>query len=113
MTKTFAQKLAQADLATVKALIAEAAELARAAREDDDLRSLRCAVECERRAERLGILAWMIAGCLEWQGRGLAPPAAVTRATAAYLGRSFLNFADVSRDMERLQFTIGATTTQI
>ncbi len=37
------------------------------------------------RAERPGILAWMIDGCLEWQERGLAPPEAVTSATAAYL----------------------------
>jgi putative DNA primase/helicase len=28
-----------------------------------------------------GVLAWMIAGCLEWQRSGLAPPAAVTAAT--------------------------------
>jgi putative DNA primase/helicase len=32
-----------------------------------------------------GILAWMIRGCLDWQKVGLAPPAAVTAATAAYL----------------------------
>ena len=37
------------------------------------------------RAEWPGILAWMIAGCIEWQRRGLAPPEVVTRATAAYL----------------------------
>ena len=37
------------------------------------------------RDEWSGILAWMIAGCLQWQERGLAPPEAVTRATAAYL----------------------------
>jgi putative DNA primase/helicase len=37
------------------------------------------------RNEWPGIFAWMIAGCLEWQKRGLAPPEAVTRATAAYL----------------------------
>lgn len=37
------------------------------------------------RAEWPGILAWMIAGCIEWQKRGLAPPEVVTRATAAYL----------------------------
>ena len=28
---------------------------------------------------------WMIAGCLEWQRIGLAPPAVVTDATSAYL----------------------------
>ncbi len=37
------------------------------------------------RDEWPGILAWMIEGCLEWQRLGLAPPAAVTDATAAYL----------------------------
>ena len=37
------------------------------------------------RAEWPGILAWMIDGCIEWQGCGLAPPEAVTNATAAYL----------------------------
>ncbi len=37
------------------------------------------------RAEWPGILAWMIEGCLEWQRIGLAPPAAVTNATAEYL----------------------------
>jgi putative DNA primase/helicase len=36
-------------------------------------------------AEWPGILAWMIAGCLAWQRTGLAPPAAVTEATAGYL----------------------------
>jgi putative DNA primase/helicase len=37
------------------------------------------------RAEWPGVLAWMIDGCIEWQERGLAPPEAVTCATAAYL----------------------------
>ena len=32
-----------------------------------------------------GILKWAIEGCLEWQRIGLAPPAAVTEATAEYL----------------------------
>jgi putative DNA primase/helicase len=32
-----------------------------------------------------GILAWMVDGALAWQQTGLAPPAAVTNATAAYL----------------------------
>ena len=36
------------------------------------------------RAEWPGILAWMIAGCREWQRMGLAPPPAVTQATAEY-----------------------------
>ena len=37
------------------------------------------------RAEAPGILAWMIAGCLEWQETGLAPPEVVIEATNAYL----------------------------
>ena len=37
------------------------------------------------KAERPGILAWMIEGCLAWQREGLNPPEAVTAATAAYL----------------------------
>lgn len=32
-----------------------------------------------------GILAWMVAGCLEWQRLGLAPPLAVAGATEEYL----------------------------
>jgi putative DNA primase/helicase len=35
-------------------------------------------------AEHDGILAWAVAGCLEWQRIGLAPPEAVTKATEAY-----------------------------
>ena len=37
------------------------------------------------KAEWPGILQWMVAGCLEWQRIGLAPPKVVTEATAAYL----------------------------
>jgi putative DNA primase/helicase len=37
------------------------------------------------RAEWPGILAWALEGCLEWRRQGLAPPAAVREATAAYL----------------------------
>ena len=37
------------------------------------------------KAEWPGILQWMIEGCADWQEFGLAPPAAVTGATAAYL----------------------------
>jgi putative DNA primase/helicase len=37
------------------------------------------------KAEWPGILRWLIQGCLEWQRIGLAPPAVVTEATAAYL----------------------------
>ena len=37
------------------------------------------------RTEWPGILHWMIEGCLQWQRDGLAPPAIVTAATAAYL----------------------------
>jgi phage/plasmid-associated DNA primase len=52
------------------------------------LRSLRRNGEdlAERlRTEWPGILAWAIAGCLEWQEHGLAPPEAVTAATGSYL----------------------------
>jgi putative DNA primase/helicase len=37
------------------------------------------------KAEWPGILQWMIDGCINWQEFGLAPPKAVTTATAAYL----------------------------
>jgi putative DNA primase/helicase len=37
------------------------------------------------KAEWPGILQWMIEGCLEWQAKGLAPPAAVLIATDNYL----------------------------
>ena len=36
------------------------------------------------RAEWPGILLWAVQGCLDWQERGLAPPAAIQSATAAY-----------------------------
>jgi putative DNA primase/helicase len=36
------------------------------------------------REESSGILAWAVRGCLEWQQKGLQPPAAVIRATAEY-----------------------------
>ena len=42
-------------------------------------------LDAKLRAEWPGILNWMIEGCLEWQRIGLAPPKAVTDATAAYL----------------------------
>jgi len=35
-------------------------------------------------AERNGVSAWALAGCLEWQKRGLGTPAAVKRASAEY-----------------------------
>lgn len=35
-------------------------------------------------AEREGILAWAVRGCLDWQRKGLEPPAPVTEATEAY-----------------------------
>jgi len=36
------------------------------------------------RAERPGILAWLVQGCLEWQRQGLNPPASVLAATQNY-----------------------------
>jgi putative DNA primase/helicase len=35
-------------------------------------------------AEREGILAWLVAGCLDWQRHGMVMPAAVRAATAEY-----------------------------
>ena len=37
-------------------------------------------------AERRGILAWAVRGCLEWQRDGLSEPAEVTQATSEYRG---------------------------
>lgn len=47
-------------------------------------------------AELPGILAWAVRGCLEWQRRGLSPPASVTGATAAYRSEmdTFTGFID-------------------
>jgi putative DNA primase/helicase len=42
-------------------------------------------LDTKLKAEWPGILAWMLQGCLDWQQTGLAPPKAVTDATAAYL----------------------------
>jgi putative DNA primase/helicase len=42
-------------------------------------------LDAKLKAEWPGILQWMIEGCVEWQRIGLAPPKAVTEATAAYL----------------------------
>ncbi|MFQ5736620.1 MAG: phage/plasmid primase, P4 family [Thermodesulfobacteriota bacterium] len=36
------------------------------------------------KTEAPGILAWLVRGCIEWQRRGLDPPAAVTQATEQY-----------------------------
>jgi putative DNA primase/helicase len=38
-------------------------------------------------AERQGILAWMVAGCLDWQREGLPLPKKVRAATAEYRGQ--------------------------
>jgi putative DNA primase/helicase len=47
-------------------------------------------------AELPGILAWAVKGCLEWQRRGLNPPAAIAEATAAYRSEmdTFSGFID-------------------
>ncbi|MCX6623655.1 MAG: phage/plasmid primase, P4 family, partial [Acidobacteria bacterium] len=37
------------------------------------------------RAEWGGILGWALGGCIEWQTRGLTPPASVRDATEAYM----------------------------
>jgi len=56
------------------------------------------------RGEWGGILAWAIAGCMEWQRIGLAPPAVVVDATQAYLsdedalGQWLAEKCDVAKD---------------
>ncbi|MBY0331886.1 MAG: bifunctional DNA primase/polymerase [Acetobacteraceae bacterium] len=63
------------------------------------------------RGEWGGILAWALRGCLEWQRIGLAPPAAVLDATAAYLsdedalGQWLEACCDVAKD----RFALSAT----
>ena len=47
------------------------------ARKDPDM-------EAKLTAELSGILAWAVAGCLDWQRQGLQAPSAVTEATADY-----------------------------
>ena len=42
------------------------------------------AMEAKLTAELPGILAWAVAGCLDWQRQGLKAPAAVADATAGY-----------------------------
>ncbi len=41
-------------------------------------------LQAKLRAERSGILAWAVEGCLEWQRDGLGVPSVVTAATEAY-----------------------------
>ena len=60
----------------------------------------------EALAERLrtewpGILAWAIAGCLEWQEHGLAPPETVTAATGSYLEAEDAILAWIDEGCER------------
>ena len=59
------------------------------------------------KAERPGILAWMIAGCMEWQRIGLAPPAAVTEATEEYLAAedAFAGWLDENVTLEANAWT--------
>jgi len=55
------------------------------------------------RAEWPGVLAWAIRGCLEWQAKGLRPPARVTTATTNYfaaedsIGRWLEDCCDLGR----------------
>jgi P4 family phage/plasmid primase-like protien len=49
-------------------------------RQDKDL-------QAKLRAEREGILAWLVHGCLEWQRIGLSPPPEVQAATQDYQSR--------------------------
>ena len=53
------------------------------------------------RLEWPGVLSWMIAGCLEWQRIGLAPPAAVQAATDAYMEAEDTLSAWIDEDCER------------
>ena len=41
-------------------------------------------LKAELMKESEGILAWLVAGCLAWQGRGLEPPETVLAATERY-----------------------------
>ena len=61
------------------------------------------------KAEWPGILAWCVAGCALWRARGLAPPTAVTAATAAYLQAedSFAQWLDEC--CERKDFALETT----
>jgi putative DNA primase/helicase len=52
------------------------------------------------KAEWPGILAWAIEGCLEWQRRGLAPPAAVRSATDSYLEAEDARAAWIKQEYE-------------
>lgn len=47
-------------------------------------------LETKLRAERPGILRWMIDGCLDWQRNGLVRPASVAAATADYFAEQDL-----------------------
>ncbi|WP_372624350.1 phage/plasmid primase, P4 family [Falsiroseomonas sp.] len=64
------------------------------------------------RGEAGGILAWALRGCLDWQRIGLAPPAAVVDATAAYLsdedalGQWLEACCDVAKDRFALSGTL-------
>ncbi len=56
----------------------------------------------ELRHEAPGVLAWAVRGCLDWQRRGLQPPAVVTAATAQYECESdpLADFIDEAIDRE-------------
>jgi putative DNA primase/helicase len=61
------------------------------------------------KAEYGGILAWALAGCLEWQKNGLAPPHAVRAATSAYLTGEDMLQAWIDECCERTgQITLAA-----
>lgn len=61
-------------------------------------------------AEWGGILAWAIAGCLEWQREGLAPPKAVRAATEDYLAAEDLVGNWISERCTTSGFGIGGST---
>ncbi len=63
-------------------------------------------LEAKLKAEAPGILAWMVRWCLEWQRRGLEPPASVKAATEAYRLES-----DPLADFIADRCEVGATLT--
>jgi putative DNA primase/helicase len=61
------------------------------------------------KAEYGGILAWALAGCLEWQKNGLTPPDAVRAATSTYLAGEDMVQAWIDEACERTgQITLAA-----
>jgi len=61
------------------------------------------------RAEKPGILAWLIRGCLEWQRIGLNPPESVLAATKQYRdGEDTMKIFIAERCIEGANFSVRA-----